>query len=80
MTTAAEMNAPSLLLHVIRTTDVRLSLEGDEYLVEQASLILEGADSKAAVQMIEGRSIDVIRLLKSRASWLEDIGLRGAQP
>ena len=80
MTETTNLNPPTLLLHLVRTTDVRMSLEGDEHLVEQASLILEGDDSKRAVAMLEGRSHEVIRLLKSRATWLEDIGLRETQP
>lgn len=75
--TTTNMTAPTLLRHLIRTLDVRLSIEGAEFVVENAELVVEGADSRRAAQMIQGRAVELIRLLKSRASWLEDIGLRG---
>lgn len=80
MTETTNLSPPTLLLHIVRSMDVRLSIEGKEFVVEGAELVLEGADAKPAVQMLEGRSHEVIRLLKSRATWLEDIGLRETRP
>lgn len=73
---ASKMTAPTLLRHVARTLDVRLSIESAEFVAHNAELVLVGPDAKRAVELVRGRSDELVRLLKSRVDWFADAGLR----
>jgi hypothetical protein len=65
---AQAMNAPTLLLHLLRQ-GAELSNEGND-------LVIGGSDSARFMPLIRGRAYELIGLLGSRADWLADINAR----